>query len=168
MLKYKEEWENIEGYEGLYQVSSLGRVRSLPRITIKIDGNKYSFKGRILKLTPDTKGYYMVGLSKKDNIKTKRVHRLVAEAFISNPNNLRTVDHINEDKTDNRIENLQWLSLKDNINKYYKNRLTICKAPQKCEDCRAYVTRGGWISTPSGGYDDSWEECIFKHKKEIE
>jgi hypothetical protein len=93
-----EKWKAIKGYEGLYEVSDLGRVRSLKRATTS---------GKVLKGVPDKDGYIYVSLS-KNNIKRRySVHRLVAAAFIQNDNPQKTViNHRNEDKQDNRAENL--------------------------------------------------------------
>ena len=96
-----EEWRDIEGYEGLYQVSNLGRVKSL---------NCRGHKGCIGILTPrfDGKGYEMVALYKEGKARNTKVHRLVAQAFIPNPNNYPQVNHKDEDKTNNCVDNLEW------------------------------------------------------------
>ena len=99
------EWKEIKGYEGLYEVSNMGEVRSLPR---------QGTKGRILK-QHERKGYLRVALTKDHKTTWCSVNRLVAEAFIPNPNNLEQVDHINSNRLDNRAENLQWLTRQDNI-----------------------------------------------------
>lgn len=101
----EEIWKDIAGYEGLYEVSNLGRVKSL--ITNKI--LKPSFDGK--------KNYLFVGLYKK-GVKTKliNVHRLVAMAFIPNPNNYPQVNHIDENKINNRADNLEWCTIKYNSN----------------------------------------------------
>lgn len=104
-----ETWKDINGYEGLYQVSNLGRVRSLDKY-VKSKNNSLKFcKGVVLKNSLYKKsGYFYVGLHKNGSFVKKTVHRLVAEAFIKNPYNLPCVNHINEVKTDNRVENLEW------------------------------------------------------------
>ena len=99
-----EVWKDIEGYEGHYQVSNLGRVKSL----------KYG-KEHILKLERRS-GYLRVGLLKNRNRKMFMVHRLVGQAFLSNPHNLPQINHKDEDKTNNRVENLEWCDRKYNMN----------------------------------------------------
>ena len=102
----------VVGYEGLYEVSNLGRVRSLDRI----DRFGRLYKGRILKNTLSCYGYYVVVLCNSGKQTNKRVNRLVAEAFIPNPDNLPVVNHKNEIKIDNRAENLEWCSIEYNSN----------------------------------------------------
>ena len=110
-----EEWRDIKGYEGAYQVSSYGRIRSLDRIVERKTGN-YKHKGRILKQNDDTHGYLKVNLTKHDKKKTFKVHRLVAQAFIPNPNNYTVINHKDENKTNNKVENLEWCTSKYNNN----------------------------------------------------
>ena len=97
-----EIWKDIAGYEGLYMVSSLGRVKSIRRNVI---------------LTPqiNNSGYVMIQLKNKGNRKGKLVHRLVAEAFIPNTENKPCCDHINACKTDNRVDNLRWVHIKKTV-----------------------------------------------------
>lgn len=119
----EEIWKNIEDYEG-YQVSNFGRVRSLDRY----DSRGWRIKGRILKPIMDKKGYLTVGLSKNNQRKTFKVHRLVALHFIPNIENKPEIDHINTIKTDNTVflnedgsvnydkTNLRWVTPKENSN----------------------------------------------------
>ena len=109
-----ETWKNIKGYEGLYQVSSEGRVKSLERIIIKKDGRKFTVKERILKPAMNRYGYLIVALHAGDKQKTLTVHRLVCTAFHENLENKLCVNHINENKTDNRASNLEWCTHKEN------------------------------------------------------
>lgn len=104
-----EIWKDIEGYEGLYQVSNFGRIRSLG------NGIRNS-KLMILKPRVNRKGYLQVGLSKNGKHKTFTVHKLVASAFIQNLFDEREVNHIDEDKTNNNVENLEWCDHKYNCN----------------------------------------------------
>lgn len=101
----KEEWQDIEGYEGLYKVSNFGRVASFQ-----------SRNQRIMKPVITHKGYQSVGLQKGKQYKTCVIHRLVAKAFIPNPNSLPQVNHKDECKTNNRVDNLEWCTAKYNNN----------------------------------------------------
>lgn len=113
----EEIWKDIDDYEGLYQVSNFGRVRSLDRY-VDNNGGKEFRPGRILKGRKSKKGYIRVGLS-KDGIHTdKQVHYLVLSVFNPNPNpdKYTQINHINEDKGDNRLCNLEWCTPKYNCN----------------------------------------------------
>jgi hypothetical protein len=105
-----ETWRDIEGYEGSYQVSDLGRVRSLDRKS----ANGHKLKGMARKLTVDKDGYHVVGLTRDRVMKHLKVHRLVAQAFIPNPDNKPEVNHINGFKTDNRASELEWCTTQGN------------------------------------------------------
>lgn len=113
---YFEEWRDIADYEGLYQVSNFGRVKSLPRMVKGRGGSEYLLRERFLKQAVDKYGYLMVGLHKEGKGKMCKVHKLVAQHFIPNPHNLPCVNHRDECKTNNIWLNLEFCSYKYNAN----------------------------------------------------
>ena len=115
--KNKEIWKDIKGYEGLYQVSNLGRVKSLERTVIDKIGHKHPIKERILKPRTDGRGYLIVDLRNgSEKGKNYKVHRLVCEAFHENPENKPCVNHIDENKANNVASNLEWCTYEENNN----------------------------------------------------
>ena len=106
----KEEWKDIKGYEGRYQISNYGNIKSFKNGI-----------GRILKPVRHKHGYMWVSLCDGKTIKPFLVHRIVAETFIPNPNNLKTVNHKDENKENNNVDNLEWMSLYDNL--HYGTRI---------------------------------------------
>ena len=131
-----EIWKDIEGYEGLYQVSDMGNVRSFDRvIEVKRNGivMKQHRKGKVLRQLPRRHGYLAVFLYKTDGKRAhESVHRLVASAFCERKNEATEVNHKNEIKTDNRAENLEWITHKENSN--YGN--AQIKRVQTCREKR--------------------------------
>ena len=115
-----ENWKDIKGYEGLYQVSNIGRVKRLVGFKCNVE--------RFLKGSKDKDGYIQIYLSKDGNAKMYKLHRLVAEAFVPNPDNKPEIDHINTIRTDNTVclnedgsvnyekTNLRWTTRKENAN----------------------------------------------------
>lgn len=124
-----EVWKDIDGYEGLYQVSNFGRVKSVGR-----------GKERVLKAGKNSNNYLTVVLCKSKKPKSFLVHRLVAQAFIPNPENKEQIDHINTIRDDNRVENLRWVTPKENGN----NPLTK-------EHCKEHWYRNANIYAIKGG-----------------
>lgn len=124
----KEIWKDINGYEGIYQVSNLGKVKSISR-EVKhkgLFGNKEicHIKEKILSQNTDGKrGYLKVSLIKNGKTKHYFVHRLVAMAFIENTHNKEQVNHINGIKTDNTVKNLEWCTNKENLQHSWKKGL---------------------------------------------
>ena len=106
----------IKGFEGLYEVSTWGNVRSLDRWVIYKNGSKHFYKGKIFKPEYNIDGYLVVTFSKNQKKTKYRVHRLVAEAFIPNPENKPEVNHKDEVKSNNYRTNLEWMTTKENIN----------------------------------------------------
>ena len=111
----EEIWRPVVGYEGLYEVSSYGRVRSLDMYVKVGYGNYRLHKGKVLSPAKDTGGYLKVNLYCNGKQKTIDVHRLVAQAFLPNPDNLPQVNHKDENKTNNRVENLEMCNAKYNL-----------------------------------------------------
>ncbi|WP_373742375.1 NUMOD4 motif-containing HNH endonuclease, partial [Jeotgalibaca porci] len=99
-----EVWKDVVGFEGFYKVSDRGNIYSVERI----DSRGYRCGGRILKPSCNKKGYLRVNLCKNGMVKSKRAHRLVAEAFIPNPKGFLEINHKDENKSNNRVENLEW------------------------------------------------------------
>lgn len=114
-MEEKEIWKDIKGFEGLYQISNMGNVKSLSRI--KRNGRGYrTVPERILKPVDDSHGYLKVNLYKDGKRKTHKVHRLVAQAFCENQMGYNEVNHIDEDKTNNCAKNLEYCSRSYNCN----------------------------------------------------
>lgn len=112
-----EIWKDIEGYEGIYQVSNLGRVKSIAR-KVKYSRGNHSYyqyqQERLLSANQKSNGYLECSLYKDSKRTHKYIHRLVADAFIDNPNNLPVVNHIDEDKQNNKVDNLEWCTVSYN------------------------------------------------------
>ena len=115
-----ETWKDILGYEGIYQVSNLGNVKGVDRY-VKYSNDSVKFiKERILKTHTNNVGYSIVSLNYDGRRKTKIVHRLVLEAFAPIDSNTMTVNHIDGIKLNNRLSNLEWCTLSDNIKHSYE------------------------------------------------
>lgn len=138
-----EIWKPIKGYEGYYEASNLGNIRSVDRVILSTANilhteHKQLRRGRVLKQGNGRKGYKIVVLQRDGQKRTMYTHRIIAMTFVENPYNKPCIDHINGICTDNRAENLRWCTQKENINNpntVYKNldtlkqnALTNCKA----------------------------------------
>lgn len=128
-----ENWKDIKGYEGLYEVSDLGRVRRKEsKVRTGIRYNDYRVvKEKMLKQNLKRNGYLTVDLSKDNKVKTTSIHRLVATAFCENPEGKKVVNHINAIKTDNRAVNLEWCTDRENKDHALRNNLYESKRKKK-------------------------------------
>lgn len=118
----KEIWKDIVDYEGLYQVSNLGRIKTLSKNKVTPDGRVGKTKEKIMQINHNNWGYCTIALSKKGKKKRFRIHRLVAEAFIDNPNNYKEINHIDCNKDNNKVENLEWCTRSYNVKYYFEKR----------------------------------------------
>ena len=138
-----EDWKDIPGYEGLYAVSNNGRVMNVR-------------SGRILRWL-NCKCYMTVGLSKGGKVKTIYVHRLVAQAFIENPDNLSEVNHKDENKTNNSVDNLEWCDRKYNNN--YGSRMDKTR---KTKEMLGYWTG---VSKTKDYHKKYYQENKYRYRK---
>ena len=121
-----EIWKEIKNYENLYEVSNYGKIKSINRIIKRGKNGNIPIKERILKSSINVSGYKTVALSKNNKKKIIPIHRLVAQTFISNPKNLPCVNHKDENKLNNCVDNLEWCTVKYN-NNYGSKRNKISK-----------------------------------------
>jgi hypothetical protein len=131
-----EEWRDIEGYEGLYQVSNEGRVKSLARVILRSNGRQQHVNEKILKYGKDNGGYYQVCIQKDGSKQSCKVHKLVANAFIPNPNGYNVVHHKDHNRQNNFVENLEWIDEYKHRSMHYneiKEYITeVCKKVLTC------------------------------------
>lgn len=131
----EEIWKDVVGFDGFYEVSNTGRVRSVDRIIKSSKRSHFKLKGKIVG-NKNNAGYMVVTISKELLSEERLIHRIVAEAFIPNPNNLPQVNHINGDKKDNRVENLEWVSNRENtcharVGKFTSKHSNVCWLPDR-------------------------------------
>jgi hypothetical protein len=159
-----EIWKDIEGYESLYQVSNLGRVKSLERV-VGCGNKMIRVNEKIRKLNPNGNGYLNLLLHKEGVKKAFRVHRLVAEAFIPNPNNLPEVNHKDGDKLNNTVDNLEWCTKSHNETHARKTGLktfdSICKSVVRVEDGKVYKSIAQ-ASKDIGVHRETVSQSIYK------
>jgi len=111
----KEIYKTIEGYEGYYQISNFGNIKSLQRLIKRNNGTDMILVEKVLKSNSNGVGYQIINLRKEGKRKSYLIHRLVAEEFLNNPEGLSQVNHIDKDSTNNRLDNLEWCTAKYNI-----------------------------------------------------
>lgn len=172
-----EVWADIEGFEGYYQVSNLGNVRSLDRTIVQSNNKIRHFKGRILKQKIDKDGYATVMLRKRTEgvRKSVTVHRLVAEAFIPNLDNKPTINHRNGIKTDNSAQNLEWSTHRENTThairtglidiEHFKKNVT-CLANEKRKKKVLQISNGEVVAV-YGSIPEAAEAMKIKYPKVV-
>lgn len=126
----KEIWKDIKGYEGLYEVSNMARIRTVPHLMTAKDGRKMIIPAKIRKQSIDWHGYLYVKVRRGNKQTSLRVHRAIMEAFVPNPYDKPFIDHINTIKTDNRIENIKWVTAHENT----QNLITLERIKDACTE----------------------------------
>jgi len=145
IMEVNEVWEFIPGYEGFYQVSNFGNVRSVDRFVNSINGSSRLLKGRLLVKYKNQKGYLSVCLKVNNKQRTKLVHQLVAKTFLNHKanGNKKVVDHINHDKSDNRVENLRVVSQRENLSNRKNKYTSEYTGVSWCKSCNKWVSSIG-------------------------
>lgn len=154
-----EIWKDIPGYEGLYQASNLGRIKSLDRVIMRKNGFPQTWKGRILKPKHYPNGYLFVNLHTSQKAFDFLVHRAVAITFIPNPNKYPNINHKDENKENNSINNLEWCTQKYNLN--YGN----CKEKQKESKIQRGYIKTIYQYSLDGNLIASYESCSEATRK---
>ena len=149
----RERWVDIDGFDGMYEVSSMGRVRS---------NMLHKEAGHIMR-PGDVGRYYQVGLRKDGRYYHMLVHRLVAQAFIPNPDNLPGVNHINEDGHDNRVENLEWCTRKGNINHGARTLRAAAKKSKPVEQLDKKTGKSIAVYANARRADEQVEGADYRH-----
>ena len=138
-IKLKEIWKDIKGYEDIYQISNLGRVKSLSRcITRNIKGTVFqqTIRERILKQCKLKNGYFCVNLKKDKKPKTHYPHKLVAQTFLSKKDNSLIINHKDGDKTNNNVNNLEWVTYRQNSIHASENGLLNVKRGEQARSAK--------------------------------
>lgn len=173
MKTQSEIWKDIPNYEGLYQASNFGRIRSLDKVIKNRGKNQYGStfdiikKGKILKQRLNKGGYLKVYLIKEGKSKTFIAHRLIALTFIPNPNNYKIVNHKDENKTNNNIDNLEWCTQSYNINYGSRNEKAaeklkkIIRSKEWCEN----ISKAKKGKVMSIEYREAQKKATLKRKR---
>jgi hypothetical protein len=139
-------WKDIKGYEGLYQISNFGEIKSLKR-KVNFRNFKRTINEKILKPYKDSNNYLKINLSKNKKSKMFLVHRLVAKAFINNVNNKNQVNHKDNNHSNNNVNNLEWVNQSENIQHAYDNGF-MCSY-----EVFQYDKKGNFIKKYKNAYD---------------
>ena len=129
-------WKPIPGYEGIYEASNKGEIRSFDKVITQKNGTDRTIKGRVMKQRKNNRGYHIITLNKDSVSKDYLVHRLIAFAFLPNPDNLPQVNHIDGNKSNNCIENLEWCDQTHNMLEAYRTGLRVATPPVFTEEDR--------------------------------
>lgn len=140
-----EVWKPVNGYTGLYEVSDKGRIKALPK---RIDSGKChrSWPEHIMQTAEDNKGYLRTVLSKGGKAKTVKVHRVVAEAFLHNPNGYTQVNHLDGNKHNNAASNLEWCDQSENMLHACRTKLKLCNGENNSA-AKLSAKEAEWIRT---------------------
>jgi hypothetical protein len=160
-LTTEEIWKPVVGYEGLYEVSNRGRVRSLDRRRPH-NGHTRFFPGQVLTPATHRQGYYSV---KVCGGRRELVHRLMAKAFIPNPENLPLVRHLNDVKTDNRLENLAWGTYSENSKDSVRNNVHSQASKTHCKKGHPYDEKNTYYPPYPGGARRACRACQSENSK---
>lgn len=167
----KEIWEDVKRFEDRYKISNLGNIKSLPNKWYFSNGGYRESKGKILKKRIGNTGYYYVCIRDKNKcIKKVNIHRIVAEAFIKNSNNKPFVNHIDGNKLNNNVNNLEWVTMQENFDHAVKNNLTA--KGEKCalhkltekqviEIRKLYKEKSGWTYKKLSAAFNTCESNIY-------
>tara|TARA_R110000803_G_scaffold1757_1_gene5738 strand:- start:133 stop:654 length:522 start_codon:yes stop_codon:yes gene_type:complete len=165
----KEVFKDIPNYEGLYQISNLGRLKSLDRVTIRKNKIPISIKGRFIICFLDKVGYYRVSLSKYGKYKKYRLHQLVAMAFLNHkPNGYKMiVDHIDNNKLNNELSNLQLISHRENCSKDKKGGSSIFIGVHWCKNRKKWISniRINGCKKNLGSFDSEYDAHLAYQSK---
>jgi hypothetical protein len=175
-----EEWKDVVGHEGLYMISNLGRVKSLRRVVSRSTSDMV-ISERILSQNISTTGYYYVVLHKDKKPKTCKIHRLVGLSFIPNPHNKPQINHIDGNKLNNTLNNLEWVSVSENakhsygmglsrVSDYQKKMTSLANRGQNCANSKLteydiQVIRDAWAT---GVFTQKFlSQCFFVGQDQI-